>query len=120
MVRILLNSLLSAAAFATLAQAAPAPLFGINFGSGKEANGKPTAVSQNNIKTDLQRPAQFARAAYCPTAQVQKWSCGSSCKALPHVKVLAAGGDDGAIPSCESLLHTYARARTSRVWVPRV
>ncbi|KAM5540298.1 hypothetical protein V8D89_006117 [Ganoderma adspersum] len=99
MVRILLNSLLGVAAFAALAQAAPTPLFGIHIGSGKETNGKPTSVSQNAIKTSLQRPAQFARAAYCPTAQVQKWSCGSSCKALPHVKVLAAGGDDGAVPS---------------------
>ncbi|PIL29756.1 hypothetical protein GSI_08195 [Ganoderma sinense ZZ0214-1] len=99
MVRILLNSFLGVAALAALAQAAPTPLFGINIGSGKETNGKPTSVSQTSIKTDLQRPAQFARAAYCPTDQVEKWSCGSSCKALPNVKVLAAGGDDGEIPS---------------------
>ena len=104
---------LGLAALAALARAAPAPLFGIHIGSGEESEAEPQPVSQEDISSTLVRPAQFARAAYCPTAQVQKWSCGSSCKALPHVKVLAAGGDDGAIPSCESLLHTYARARTS-------
>nr|VWO96219.1 Acetylornithine/succinyldiaminopimelate aminotransferase (ACOAT) (DapATase) (Succinyldiaminopimelate transferase) (EC (EC [Ganoderma boninense] len=99
MVRVLLNSFLGVVALAALAQAAPTPLFGINFASGEESDAKPTAVSQNNITTDLQRPAQFSRAAYCPTDQVENWSCGSSCTALPNVKVLAAGGDDGEIPS---------------------
>ncbi|KAI1795739.1 alpha/beta-hydrolase [Ganoderma leucocontextum] len=98
MVRIL-NSFLGIAALVALARTAPTPLFGINIAFGAVANGKPTAVSQTNIKTDLQRPAQFARAAYCPTPAVKSWSCGTSCTVLPNVKVLAAGGDDGAIPS---------------------
>lgn len=114
MVRIL-NSLVGAAALATLAHAAPAPLFGIHIGSGTKDNGQPTAVSQGDITTDLQRPAQFARAAYCPTDAVKNWSCGSSCTALPNVKVLASGGDNGATPNCEYTLSRFLQARAHTV-----
>ncbi|EJF65550.1 alpha/beta-hydrolase [Dichomitus squalens LYAD-421 SS1] len=94
----ILRSFLGLAALAALARAAPTPLFGINIGSGDETDGTPSAVSQDDITTDLQRPAQFSRAAYCSTASVQKWSCGAACDAIPNVKVLAAGGDNGATP----------------------
>ena len=101
MARILNTTFLGLAALAALARAAPAPLFGINFSSGDETDSTPTAVSQDDIIADLQRPAQFSRAAYCSTASVQNWTCGASCDALPNVRVLAAGGDNGATPDCE-------------------
>ena len=97
----ILRSFLGLAALAALTRAAPTPLFGINIGSGDETDGTPTAVSQSDITSDLQRPAQFSRAAYCSNASVQNWTCGASCDALPNVKVLAAGGDNGATPDCE-------------------
>ncbi|KAI8993878.1 alpha/beta-hydrolase [Trametes punicea] len=86
------------AVLAAFARAAPAPLFGINIASGKEATSTPTPVSQDQITTDLLRPALFSRAVYCPTQNVSTWSCGPSCDALPNVKVLASGGDEAAIP----------------------
>lgn len=98
MVRIL-TSFVGATALVTFARAAPTPLFGINFGSGAKSDDPPVSVSQDTITTDLQRPAQFSRAAYCPTDAVKDWSCGSSCTALPNVKVLASGGDNGATPN---------------------
>lgn len=91
------------AVLVTLARAAPAPLFGINLGSGDESNVKPTAVSQGDITADILRPALFSRTAYCSAASVTDMSCGAPCDATPNVKVLAAGGDDGAIPGCTSL-----------------
>ncbi len=95
----ILKPLLGLAALAAIARAAP--LFGINLGSGDESDGKPAAVSQGDVTSTLVRPAQFSRAAYCSAASVTNWSCGESCDVLPNVKVLAAGGDDGAIPGCE-------------------
>ncbi|TFK89080.1 alpha/beta-hydrolase [Polyporus arcularius HHB13444] len=92
----ILKPLLGLAALAAIARAAP--LFGINLGSGDESDGKPAAVSQGDVTSTLVRPAQFSRAAYCSAASVTNWSCGESCDVLPNVKVLAAGGDDGAIP----------------------
>ncbi|OJT14911.1 hypothetical protein TRAPUB_8534 [Trametes pubescens] len=86
------------AVLVTLARAAPAPLFGINLGSGDESKVKPTAVSQDDITADILRPALFSRTAYCSAASVTNMSCGAPCDATPNVKVLAAGGDDGAIP----------------------
>ncbi|OSD03904.1 alpha/beta-hydrolase [Trametes coccinea BRFM310] len=78
--------------------AAPAPLFGINLGTGSSSDATPTPVSQDDITNNLLRPALFSRAVYCSTEAVEKWACGDSCDALPNVKVLAAGGDDGLIP----------------------
>ncbi|KAI0645946.1 alpha/beta-hydrolase [Trametes meyenii] len=86
------------AVLVTLARAAPAPLFGINLASGEESESKTTSVSQDDITTNILRPALFSRTAYCSAAAVTDWSCGGPCDALPNVKVLAAGGDDGAIP----------------------
>ncbi|KAH9951043.1 alpha/beta-hydrolase [Amylocystis lapponica] len=78
--------------------AAPAPLFGINFGEGSSSNSSPSAISQTDITNELLRPALFARTAYCPTDSVANWSCGGSCNALPGVKVYASGGDQGETP----------------------
>ena len=95
------KSFLGATALVTAAHAFPAPLFGINLGEGDSSSQATTAVSQSTISQDLVRPAQFARAAYCPTAAVANWSCGTACDALgQNVKVLASGGDNGEIPQC--------------------
>ncbi|KAH9859057.1 alpha/beta-hydrolase [Lenzites betulinus] len=83
---------------ASLARAAPAPLFGINLGSGDESNAQPVTVSQDDISADILRPALFSRTAYCSAASVTNMSCGAPCDATPNVQVLTAGGDDGAIP----------------------
>lgn len=97
----MLKSFLGLVALAAFARAAPTPLFGIHLGSGDEADSTPTAVSQADITSTIERPAKFARAAYCSAGAVTDWSCGASCDALPNVKVLTAGGDDGAIPGCK-------------------
>ncbi|KAI0356282.1 alpha/beta-hydrolase [Trametes cingulata] len=81
-----------------LALAAPAPLFGIHLGSGVTSDEEPVPLSQEDIAGTLVRPALFSRAVYCSPGVVQDWSCGESCDALPNVKVLASGGDDGLIP----------------------
>ncbi|KAI0355721.1 alpha/beta-hydrolase [Trametes cingulata] len=86
------------AVLVTFARAAPTPLFGINLDSGKESEGKTTAVSQDEITANILRPALFSRTAYCSAQSVTNWSCGAPCDAIPNVEVLAAGGDDGAIP----------------------
>ncbi|EKM59656.1 uncharacterized protein PHACADRAFT_114705 [Phanerochaete carnosa HHB-10118-sp] len=90
--------LLSVCALLPLAQAAPVPLFGINFGAGAEANGTPTPVSQSTIDSTLRRPAFFARAAYCSPQSVQTLSCGAPCDVINTIKVLQAGGDEAATP----------------------
>lgn len=80
------------------AAAAPTPAFDINVGVGSTSDAKTTAVSQDDITNNLVRPALFSRAAYCSAGAVENWQCGDSCDALPNVKVLTAGGDDGLIP----------------------
>lgn len=80
------------------AAAAPTPAFDINVGVGSTSDAKTTAISQDDITNNLVRPALFSRAAYCSAAAVESWQCGDSCDALPNVKVLTAGGDDGLIP----------------------
>lgn len=59
-----------------------------------------TAVSANQISSDLVRPAQFSRLAYCSGAAVQALSCGGPCNDLGagSVTVLLTGGDAGDIP----------------------
>ncbi|KAI0642876.1 alpha/beta-hydrolase [Trametes meyenii] len=81
------------------ASAAPAPLFGIHLGSGDSSETKPTELSQDEITSNLVRPSLFARAVYCSSGVVEDWSCGPACDALPNVKVLTAGGDDGLVPN---------------------
>ncbi|KAI0762112.1 alpha/beta-hydrolase [Trametes elegans] len=86
------------AVLASLARAAPAPLFGIHIDSGSESKDDTVKVSQDDITTNILRPALFSRTAYCSAEAVTDWGCGGPCDALPNVKVLTAGGDDGAIP----------------------
>ena len=95
------------AVIAPIIHAAPVPLFGIHLGSGDTTDGTPTALAQSTVNSDLVRPAQFARAAYCSPASVTGLTCGAACDAIKTVKVLVAGGDEGEIPRCEfaSLQH---------------
>ena len=103
-----LKPLLGFAALVALAHAAPAPLFGIHLGSGDESSETPSDVSQNTISTDLVRPAEFARVAYCSPGTVTNLSCGPPCDALGgNVKVLLTGGDNQEIPRCMSLLTSF-------------
>lgn len=57
-----------------------------------------TPVSVDDLASTVQRPAQFARAAYCQTAQVQNWTCGAPCDAIKGVNILQIGGDSGTVP----------------------
>lgn len=66
--------------------------------TGAVADGTPTPVSQSTIDSTLQRPAFFARAAYCPSQNVRNLSCGAPCGAIKEAKILQAGGDGGEIP----------------------
>lgn len=110
--------LLSLSASLPFTYAAPMPLFGINFGSGSVADGTPTAVSQSTVDSTLLRPAQFARVAYCSPASVTALSCGAPCEAINQVKVLTAGGDQGATPRCAygPHLRPMSRLMGSRVF----
>ncbi|GJE84676.1 lipase family protein [Phanerochaete sordida] len=81
-----------------LAQAAPLPLFGINFGESAATDGATSSVSQSTINSTLQRPGFFARAAYCETQSLQALTCGAPCDAISKIKILQAGGDGGEIP----------------------
>lgn len=92
-----LLSLLSAG----YAAPAPVPLFGFNFGAGQTTNGAPTAISQSTIDANLQRPAFFARLAYCSPQAVTALSCGGPCDAVKGFQTLQSGGDQAAIPRCE-------------------
>lgn len=96
-----LSFLLSLSSALPLAYAAPVPLFGLNFGSGQVANGTPSTVSANTVNSTLLRPAQFARVAYCSPASVTALSCGAPCDPINGIKVLTAGGDEGATPRCK-------------------
>jgi len=78
--------------------ASAAPLFGIHFGEGTEANGTPTPVAEETVTNDLLTPALFSRTAYCTPDVIMNWSCGAPCQALPGVTVFTAGGDDADIP----------------------
>lgn len=103
-----LSLLLSLSTVIPFAFAAPVPLFGLHFGSGSVAEGTPTAVSQSTVDSSLLRPAQFARVAYCSPASVTALSCGAPCDAINKVKVLTAGGDEGATPRCELGIISFA------------
>ncbi|KAI0339625.1 alpha/beta-hydrolase [Trametopsis cervina] len=94
------SAFLSLSALLAVAVAAPAPvpIFGIHIGSADEANGTPVSVSQTDVTKNLQRPADFARVAYCSPTSVTALSCGGPCDAVKTIKVLASGGDEGATP----------------------
>jgi hypothetical protein len=80
---------------------APLSIFGQTLGGSTdsdEATGTPTPVSLATVNSTLLRPAQFARAAYCGSAQLTNWTCGAPCDALKDITFLQSGGDQGAIP----------------------
>ena len=95
---LVLAILLSVLAMTPVTFAAPMPIFGIG---DTTANGKPTAIPQNTINTDLQRPAFFARLAYCSSTAVKAGNCGEQCDAVKGISVLQTGGDNGEIPRCK-------------------
>ncbi|KAF9258560.1 alpha/beta-hydrolase [Marasmius fiardii PR-910] len=70
------------------------------FGSRDDENKTPpTPFSLSDLETQFLRPAQFSRVAYCSSAAVTSWQCGSPCDEIGKgVKVIQAGGDDGLIP----------------------
>ncbi|KAJ6459968.1 alpha/beta-hydrolase [Mycena sanguinolenta] len=72
-----------------------APLFGLG---SSEATGAPTPMSLATVNTTLLRAALFARAAYCSSASLSSWSCGTPCDSLPGVTFLQDGGNQGTIP----------------------
>lgn len=62
------------------------------------SNTSTTSVSLTDIDAILNRPAQFARAAYCQTGQVQNWTCGAPCNAIQGVQILQIGGNEAQVP----------------------
>ena len=79
-----------------------APLFGINLGSGASTSSAPTPLAPAAVDAALQRPAFFARLAYCSPASVSALSCGAQCDVVNTISVVQAGGDGGAVPRCAS------------------
>ena len=77
----------------SLVRAAPAPLLGIGDSSDNQTStAATTAVSNTTVDSDFVRPAEFSRIAYCSSAAVTSWKCGSPCDAVPGVQVLQSGG----------------------------
>ncbi|KAI0071575.1 alpha/beta-hydrolase [Panus rudis PR-1116 ss-1] len=77
----------------------PKPLFGIHIGEeGDTTDNAPTPVSDDTVTSQLLRPALFSRLSYCSAPSVTALNCGAPCDAVKEIKVLEAGGDDGAIP----------------------
>ncbi|KAJ6617613.1 alpha/beta-hydrolase [Mycena sp. CBHHK59/15] len=79
-----------------LPSALSAPIVGVR--ESAEAAGTPTPISLTTVNATLERPAQFARVAYCSSASITSWSCGAPCEALGNVTFLQTGGDQGLIP----------------------
>ncbi|KAG6809566.1 hypothetical protein H0H92_015749 [Tricholoma furcatifolium] len=52
-----------------------------------------TTLSSDSVNAQFLRPAQFSRVAYCSSAAVTSWQCGTPCQSLnADVEVLQAGG----------------------------
>ncbi|KIM90144.1 hypothetical protein PILCRDRAFT_811875 [Piloderma croceum F 1598] len=82
-----------------LVRTAPAPLPGVGDSSDNQTStAATTSVSNTTIDSDLVRPAEFSRIAYCSSAAVTSWKCGPPCDAVPGVEVLQSGGDGGDVP----------------------
>jgi len=82
-----------------LVRSAPTPFLGFGDSSNNQTStAATTAVSDATVDSDLLRPAEFSRIAYCSSAAVTSWNCGPPCDAVPGVQVLQAGGDGGLIP----------------------
>lgn len=77
----------------SLVCAAPMPFLGLGDSDKNETStSATTAVSNDTINSNLVRPAEFSRIAYCTSGAVMSWKCGPPCDATPGVKVLSAGG----------------------------
>jgi hypothetical protein len=75
-------------------------------GDGDE--GAPVAIAAADATTQFLRPALFSQAVYCSSASLLNWKCGKPCESLGNdIKVLEAGGDNGATPGCEFIFHVY-------------
>lgn len=79
---------------------------------------EPTPVSASSVLSDLLRPAQFSRVAYCSGAAVTSWSCGPPCDEIgKNVKVLLAGGGALYLLTAHPRLTNCRRRRHSHVLV---
>jgi hypothetical protein len=75
------------------------PIFGLGDSTDADtATGTPTALSLADANSTFDRPAQFARVAYCSSASITSWTCGGPCEALSNVTFLQSGGNQGTIP----------------------
>lgn len=83
----------------TLGAPAPVPLFGVRIAS-RASNEKPTAITQQTVDSQLLRPAQFSRLAYCSAQATKTLTCGAPCDAVKDISIVTAGGDDGDVPGC--------------------
>ncbi|KAJ7281985.1 alpha/beta-hydrolase [Mycena rebaudengoi] len=82
-----------------LPAALSAPILGLQLGADVDAaTDAPTPLSLEDVTSQLWRPAQFARVAYCSTPSIQDWTCGEPCEQLGKVTFLQAGGDEGLVP----------------------
>jgi hypothetical protein len=86
-----------------------APLFGFG-GDDDKAASTTSPVSNATVDSDLTRPAQFARLAYCSAGAVQALNCGGPCTDLGgNIQVTQIGG--GAFSHCTVLLLLTVRCR---------
>jgi len=77
----------------SLVRTAPTPFLGIGDSSDNQTSTAATAIVLDaTVNTDLVRPAEFSRIAYCSSAAVTSWKCGPPCDAIPGVQVLQSGG----------------------------
>ncbi|KAF8519898.1 alpha/beta-hydrolase [Hysterangium stoloniferum] len=71
-----------------------APIFGIG-----QTESSTALTTLSTDQTDaFVRPARFSQIAYCSPGAVLSWKCGPPCDALPGVKPIVTGGNDGIIP----------------------
>jgi hypothetical protein len=113
-------SFLAYTLLAVVPKALSAPLFGLPslFGGDDDSAATTSPVSNATVDSDLTRPAQFARLAYCSAGAVQALNCGGPCTDLGgNIQVTQIGGgvflspyipsfylgrvvDNGKIPMC--------------------
>ncbi|KAF7332861.1 Lipase-3 domain-containing protein [Mycena venus] len=90
---------LSLISLLSLPAALSLPLFGLGGSTADDsATGAPTPFSLADVNSTLLRPAQFARVAYCSSASITAWNCGTPCEALKNITFLQSGGDQGLVP----------------------
>jgi len=71
-----------------------APIFGLG---NTDSNSSVSTLSTTDTN-GLIRPTRLAQVSYCWTEKILNWTCGPPCDALPGIRTLTAGGDDGLIP----------------------